>query len=120
MDRKKLISHRISKKDLQDLASREKIRDMIYERNMKELTAMLQKHGIKVIGNKVKVSDVRKALAAVSLPENDSDLTKKEVVKMLYLASGWVGRQKYIPNMKGVESQLEKIALMVNDAADND
>ena len=51
--------------------------------------------------------------ASLSLPSNSLKLTKGEAVKMIYLASGWVGRNL---KDKGTESQLEKIALMIHDS----
>lgn len=50
----------------------------------------------------------------VVLPENDINLTKEQVVQMLYLAAGWTGRQSPTSAHR-IESALDNIALTIHD-----
>jgi hypothetical protein len=59
------------------------------------------------VGEKIKIS------SKLSLPSNHEDLEKEDVVKMIYLASGWIGEKL---NWGSTEKELEKIALKVNDS----
>jgi len=63
-----------------------------------------------------KVKAALKKVIALTLPTSSENLTQDEVVKMLYLASGWV-KDNLAPKSTGArfEADLEKMALIVHD-----
>lgn len=63
----------------------------------------------------VNVWDKEIVIEGLSLPSNSSNLSKAEVVKMLYLASGWIGEK--LKDRKS-ENIIDGIALMIHDSDD--